>query len=260
MSRKAALACLILPLALLLGACGKDTPEQVPQAATGAKLQADFTGEGPGTLIDARALPTVDRRLQAMTSVAGRIEYTSTSGIDDSETAVTGTVFAPKGEPPPGGWPIITFGHGSAGIQPDCAPSLSPDLTGLAPPVALLGQAGYVVVLPDYQGLGNTNSYSPYLEPKTAGYNMIDATRAARKLVPNTSERWVAAGFSQGGQAAWAANELAQTYGEGLTLLGSVALAPPLDLTFIADTAAAGALNEEQKPLYLSLLAALKNS
>lgn len=261
MSGRVALACLMLPLVLLLPGCGKDTSDPTPQAATGARLQVgDYSGSGPGTLLDARELPTIDRRLPAMTSIAARIEYTSTSAITDSETAVTGTVFAPKGDAPEGGWPIITFGHGSAGIQSDCAPSLSPDLMGLAPPVALLVQAGYVVVLPDYQGLGNDNSYSPYLEPNTAGYNMIDAVRAARKLVPNTSERWVAAGFSQGGQAAWAANELALTYGQGLTLLGSVVLAPPLDLTFIADTAAAGELDKEQEPIYVELLASLKNS
>jgi len=260
MSGRVALGWLILSIALLVPACGKNSSPPTPQAAMGVGLQGDFSGSGPGTLIEARALPTIDRRLPAMTSIASRIEYTSTSAITDAETSVTGTVFAPKGEAPPEGWPIIAFGHGSAGIQPDCAPSLSPNLMGLAPPVALLVQAGYVVVLPDYQGLGNNNSYSPYLEPKTAGYNMIDAVRAARKLVPNTSERWIAAGFSQGGQAAWAANELALTYGKGLTLLGSVALAPPLDLTFVADTAAAGGLDKDMLPVYLDVLASLKNS
>jgi pimeloyl-ACP methyl ester carboxylesterase len=260
MTARVALACLILPLALILPACGKDAPAPIPQAAKGVRLQGDYSGTGPGTLLDARSLPTVDRRLPAATSIAARIEYTSTSAITGSETSVTGTVFAPKTEAPAEGWPVITYGHGSVGIQSDCAPSLSPDLMGLAAPVAQLVQAGYVVVLPDFQGLGNDKSYSPYLEPKTAGYNMIDAVRAARKLVPDTSERWVAAGFSQGAQAAWAADELAPTYGKGLTLLGSVALAPPLDLTYVADTAAAGGLDRDQVPLYLNLLASLKNS
>nr|WP_272939798.1 lipase family protein [Mycolicibacterium moriokaense] len=185
--------------------------------------------------------------------------YTSTSAITNSETSVTGTVFAPKGQAPPGGWPIVALGHATSGIEPDCAPSLSPTLLGLAPPVALLVQSGYVVTLTDFQGLGSDETYHPYLEPTTEGYNLIDAVRAARKVVPDASDRWVAAGFSQGGQAALAANELAATYGKGLTLLGSVSLAPPLDLTFIADTAAAGGLTKEQKLLYQAILAALKN-
>ena len=260
MSARVTLACLILPIALLAPACGNDSSAPTPQAASGARLQADFSGTGPGTLLDARALPTIDRRLPATTSISGRMTYTSTSAITNSETSVTGTVFAPKGSAPPEGWPIIALGHSTSGIQPECAPSLSPDLLGLAAPVALLVQAGYVVTLPDYQGLGNDHTYHPYLEPKTVGYNMIDAVRAARKLVPDTSDRWVAAGFSQGAQAAWAANELATTYGKELTLLGSAVLAPPLDLTFIADTAAAGGLGEELEPLYLGILAALANA
>ena len=259
MSGRVTLACLILPIALLAPACGNNSSAPTPQAASGVRLQGDFSGTGPGTLLDARALPTIDRRLPAMTSISGRMTYTSTSAITNSETSVTGTVFAPKGNAPPGGWPIIALGHATSGIQSECAPSISPELLGLAAPVALLVQAGYVVTLPDYQGLGNDYTYHPYLEPKTEGYNMIDAVRAARKLVPDTSDRWVAAGFSQGAQAAWAANELATTYGKDLNLLGSVVLAPPLDLTFLADAAASGELTKEQKPLYPSILAALKN-
>jgi pimeloyl-ACP methyl ester carboxylesterase len=259
MSGRAALACLILPIALLASACGHDSPAPRPQAETGVSLSADFTGTGPGTLLDARELPTIDRRLPAITSISGRIAYTSTSAVTNSETRVTGTVFAPKGQAPAEGWPIIALGHATSGIEPNCAPSLSPALLGLAPPVALMVQAGYVVTVTDYQGLGSDQTYHPYLEPTTEGYNLIDAVRAARKVVPDTSDRWVAAGFSQGGQAAWAANELAATYGKGLTLLGSVVLAGPIDLTSIAGTAASGGLSKEQKPVYQAILAALKN-
>jgi hypothetical protein len=36
---------------------------------------------------------------------------------------------------------------------------------------------------------------------------------------------------SKGGQAAWAANELAADYGAGLALQGSVSITPPTDMT-----------------------------
>jgi pimeloyl-ACP methyl ester carboxylesterase len=257
--RRIALACLILPIALLAPACGHDSPAPRPQAETGAALNGDFSGTGPGTLLDARTLPTIDRRLRAGTSIAGRVEYTSTSAITNSETQVTGTVFAPKGTAPEGGWPIVALGHPTSGIETDCAPSLSPSLLGLMPIVTPMVQAGYVVTVPDYQGLGSDQNYHPYLEPTTEGYNLIDAVRAARKLVPETSDRWVAVGISQGAQAAWAANELAATYGAGLNLLGSVSLAPPINVTFLADLAESGELTKEQESPYLALLAALKN-
>ena len=259
MSRRIALACLILPIALLAPACGHDSPAPTPQAETGVALNGDFSGTGPGTLLDARTLPTIDRRLRAGTSIAGRVEYTSTSAITNSETRVTGTVFAPKGKAPDGGWPVVALGHATTGIETDCAPSLSPSLVGLASMVVPLLAAGYVVTVPDYQGLGSDQNYHPYLEPITEGYNLIDAVRAARKLVPEASDRWVAVGMSQGAQAAWAANELAATYGAGLNILGSVSLAPPINVTFLADLAESGGLTKEQESPYPALLAALKN-
>jgi dienelactone hydrolase len=258
MTRRIALVCLIVSMAVIAPACKSGSPSR-PQAESGAELNGNFGGTGPGTLLDARVLPTIDRRLRAATSTAARMQYTSTSGITNAETQVSGTVFAPKGNAPDGGWPIVALAHGTSGLRNDCAPSRSPTLLTLAPIVLGLVGAGYVVTIADYQGLGSGEDYHPYLEPTTEGYNLIDAVRAARKLVPGASDRWVAAGFSQGGQAAWAANELADTYGTGTTFLGSVSLAPPLDLTFIADAAASGTLTNDQKGPYQALLASLKN-
>ena len=67
-------------------------------------------------------------------------------------------------------------------------------------------------------------------------------------------------GLSQGGQGAWAANELSGDYGcRAGTLVGSVSVAPPLDIVGFADAAAGGTLTKEQVPAYQALLAALKN-
>jgi hypothetical protein len=260
---RSALACLIVTTVLAAGACSRDasTDDQQPAAPAGIQLNVDTGGAGqvPGALSEANTLPTVDRRLRSVTSLAARITYTSTSGITDGHTLVTGTVFAPKGQPPIGGWPIIAFGHPSTGSGPDCAPSLSPTLKGQSDIVTLLVKLGYVVTVSDYQGLGLDKTYHPYLDSTTAGYNLIDSVRAARKLIPEASERWLAMGTSQGGQAAWAANELAQNYGGGLTLVGSVSVSPPADIVGFADAAAAGALTKEQRPALQAILAALKH-
>ena len=126
---------------------------------------------------------------------------------------MTGTVFAPKGKPPEGGWPIIAYGHPTTGVVAGCAPSSSPTLSNLSSAILELVNAGYVVAMADYQGLGDDSTYHPYLDATTAGYNLIDSVRAARKVVADTSNRWAAFGVSQGGQAAWAANELSPSYG-----------------------------------------------
>src|SRR4029077_17001146 len=94
----------------------------------------------------------------------------------------------------------------------------------------------------------------------TAADNVIDAVRAAREVVPNTSNRWFAFGVSQGGQAAWAANERSQRYRAGLTLLGSVSVSPAADVTRLADAMEAGTLTPEQTMLVPMLVWGLKGA
>lgn len=152
---------------------------------------------------------------------------------------------------------MIAYGHPTSGIQPECAPSLDPMLLGMSEPIAGLVKAGYVVAVSDYQGLGNDGTYHPYLDSTTAGYNLVDAVRAARKLVPNTSNRWGAFGGSQGGQAAWAANELAAGYAAELELVGTASYSAPLSIAGLVDAAMDGSLTSEQRFVLLQVLASL---
>ncbi|GAA2070680.1 lipase family protein [Williamsia deligens] len=246
------IAAVLVTIAAVGGlvACGDDTPRSAPSTTSGVPIAGDFSGSGPGSLRSAETLPTVDRRVTRLTSTAARITYQSTSGVDGSSVVVSGTVFSPIGPAPQGGWPVIAYGHGTTGVQHECAPSLSPSLLGAADAIGILVKDGYVVVMPDYQGLGLDDTYHPYLDAATVGHNMIDGVRAARQLVSGTSDRWIAIGSSQGGQAAWAANELSGNYGAGLDLLGSVSLAPVTDISDMATKAAAGTLTQQQQGIY----------
>ena len=143
-----ALAGAVLASALVLAGCAQ--PDPGPTAAVNSELQlpADYSATGPGALVSATRLPTIDRRLLRVTSVAAHITYNSTSGVDGSAQVVSGSVFAPSGTPPEGGWPVIVFGHGTTGVLSDCAPSLSPNLLGAADAVRALVTLGYVMVVP----------------------------------------------------------------------------------------------------------------
>ncbi|OZF36212.1 lipase [Rhodococcus sp. 14-2496-1d] len=250
-----------LALILVAAGCSSDDPAVDPQSvAVGATLSADYSDDGPGSLESAEELLTVDRRVSAISSIAARVVYTSTSGIDGSTQRVSGTVFAPEGTAPEGGWPIIAYGHGTTGVLNDCGPSTDPELLGSSQIVAALVRSGYVVAVSDYQGLGLDGTYHPYLDARTVGNNLIDSVRAARKLVPDTSTRWASFGGSQGGQAAWAANELARSYGAGLDMVGSVSLVPAADITGLAAAAADGTLTDDQKPLLQWVLVGLSQA
>ena len=249
-------APLAVAAALVLGGC-TPAPAAHHTAARGAALQGDFNGSGPGTLVAAEELSDLDPGLRADTSLAARITYVSSSGVNDDHPQVTGTVFVPRGDPPPGGWRVVAVGHPMTGTDADCAPSASPTLLGSAPLVAALVEAGFMVTVPDYQGLGRSDVYHPFLDSTTAGYDLIDSVRAARRLVPSASDAWVAYGRDQGGQAAWAADELAPDYNAGLQLAGAIAVAPLAALDGLADGAAAGTLTRDQQLVLQQYLEAL---
>ncbi|MGV0813601.1 lipase family protein [Mycolicibacterium boenickei] len=234
-------------------------------ACSGSSNQASTDDpDSAGHILSQAQLDNVAPALREASSTAKTMTYASRNGVNDAVSHVTGSVFVPKGDPPKDGFPIVALGHRTAGTTADCAPSTSPDLRGEAPTVAALLNAGYVVTVPDYQGLGKPSApdeydFHPYLDSTTAGFNMIDAVRAARAMVPSTSGTWAALGAREGGQAAWAANELADNYGYDLKLVAAAVLAPMADFEGLADAAMAGTLNTDQKQAYIAYLGALKD-
>ncbi|OBJ96806.1 hypothetical protein A5746_08440 [Mycolicibacterium conceptionense] len=220
--------------------------------------------DSAGHVVSQAPLDNLVPALREASAEATTMTYASRNGVNDAVSHVTGTVFVPKGNPPADGFPIVALGHRTTGTSADCAPSLSPDLRGEASTVVALLNAGYVVTVPDYQGLGqpakpDDYDFHPYLDSTTAGYNMIDAVRAARTMVARTSTSWAALGAREGGQAAWAANELIDNYGYDLNLIATASLAPMANLDGLADAAMAGTLNTDQKLAYVAYLAALKD-
>jgi Secretory lipase len=267
---KAVLA--ILAVVLALAGCGRN--------ASPATTNSPGPPENYGDIIAADAAGDIDPALRSGTSWIQRFTYFSRSGINDSTSRVTALLFVPKGQPPDGGWRLVAFGHPASGTLPECAPSLSPTLLGSAPTVQRLLESGFAVVMSDYQGLGtyqgpgsvdksqdprkSRDSYHPFLDSTTVGYNLIDSVRAARALMGRSqtpvSTDWLAFGIGQGGQAAWAANELVANQGIGMRLIGSVAISPDADINGLADEAEAGTLNVEQELGLQAFLAALKNA
>lgn len=224
MTRTGALLAVLLCAAALVG-CSATADDRTPRTTATQTSQAVAAPDPAERGLVTAAEPFTGEGLSGQ-----KILYRSTSGIDGRGTEVSGTVFVPPGRAPAGGWPVVTVGHPTTGLLDDCAPSRHGNLLGSAGLVRDLLARGYVVAVTDYEGLG-TDGPHPYLEPITAGYNLIDAVRAARTLVPDASTRWAAIGVSQGGQAAWAAAERAGRYGDGLEFVGAASLSPPADLS-----------------------------
>ncbi|MQA15781.1 MAG: lipase [Pseudonocardiaceae bacterium] len=252
MRTRRAMATAVAAAALLVGCTAAPSPGDPPDDP--APQAAPPPSAAPGTLLDARPVALPDEALERLGATVTRVTYGSRSGLDGAPVRVSGVVIEPAGAPPPGGWPVVSFAHGTTGVADACAPSRSPGMLGQLPVVLPLVQRGYLVTATDYEGLGTPGPH-PYLQPVSEGRSVIDAVHAARELVPAASNRWVALGPSQGGQAAWAAAELAG--GSGLEFLGAVALAPPTDLAALVDDVPYG-LSPLQRRFYPLVLYSLQ--
>ncbi|MCY1041578.1 alpha/beta fold hydrolase [Corallococcus sp. bb12-1] len=185
-----------------------------------------------------------------------RVLYLSNSGsVGEAPVAVSGIIALPDGPAPTGGWPIVTWAHGTLGIADKCAPSR--DAIGASAhyfnqaPHRLLNQflkKGWAVVMTDYEGLGTPGRH-PYVLGNSEAYGTLDIVRAAKKLHGNKlSTKFAIVGHSQGGQAALFAAARAPTrltQEEGLELVGVIAYAPASAMRLLFH---AGAGREEKSP------------
>jgi len=150
-------------------------------------------------------------------------------GLSGTLTSVSGSLAIPKGKPPKGGWPVITYAHGTTGSADACAPTRGYDAGKLVsyayPLLRRWLKAGYAVVRTDYDGLG-TPGLHQYLVGRSEGRSVLDIVRAARQYDHRLSKRFIIAGHSQGGHAALFAAALAPQWVPDLRLRGTVAFAP----------------------------------
>ena len=177
----------------------------------------------PGRLISADAMQDTPAGMQAW-----RVQYWTT-GQNGAPLAVTGIVAAPREAIPSRPRRVIAWTHGAWGVAEKCAPSLSPKFfTATAGLDAI--RSGYVVVAPDYPGLGSSTTH-PFLVGNDTAYSVLDAVRAAREIPGAASGSSFAVwGESQGGHAALWTATAARAYAPDLTLVGTAAAAPPTDL------------------------------
>jgi pimeloyl-ACP methyl ester carboxylesterase len=222
--RRAALAVSILVATVL--AAPAAAPAKVRQGPAGAafyKPPKQVSGRH-GTLIWARRQSGRD----ALNGRARLLLYRST-GVKGRPNAVSGSLTLPKGKAPKGGWPVISYAHGTTGSADACSPSRGYDTRGIVsyayPLLRRWLKAGYAVVRTDYDGLGTPGVHG-YLVGATEGRSVLDAVRAARTLEPRLSRRFAVAGHSQGGHAALFAASLAPKWVPELRLRGTVAFAP----------------------------------
>ena len=225
-------------------------------AVTAMSADAAVAGDR-GRLLSAEPME-LSATLNAVGARGHRITYESRA-LGGDEIVVSGAVLVPPGRAPAGGWPVVSWAHGTTGSADACAPSRSPDFRGTDGLLAQFIDAGYAVAATDYEGLGTPGPHA-YLIGKSEARGVIDAVRAARRLNPAISAKWFASGHSQGSQASTTAGEIADTYGEGLNYQGTVGFAAPINLAKSVDQRLQNIHGDYgSQALYLLILAGLKS-
>ncbi|MGH8447221.1 MAG: lipase family protein [Solimonas sp.] len=176
----------------------------------------------PGRVLRQQALPREHALPHAAS--AERILYSSTDGVGAATPiVVSGVIYLPRGRPPAGGWPLLSWAHGTTGAADVCAPSWMkpPPLRRTLFDTWLA--RGYAVLATDYQGLGVAGPH-PYLLYRPEAYGVLDIARAALRRYPQElANKIIVGGHSQGSGAALGAALLAAGYAPELNILGTIA-------------------------------------
>ncbi|MDV7614267.1 lipase family protein [Acinetobacter baumannii] len=207
---KIALAITLSISALFLTACNDDDDNY-----TGIDTNKTYVSESNYAIDKVDNASSIKVMTYNMTNVQGK---TATA---------TAMVLFPKAIQPKDGYRVVVWEHGTVGVGDGCAPSknaINPRFKILA---ETLLAAGYVIVAPDYEGLG-TPGVHPYLNLSSEAKSALAAVKAVKEHYgAQLKGDWMSIGQSQGGHASLGTAEFANT---DASYKGAVAGAPASSL------------------------------
>ncbi len=239
--KKNLLAVLLASTGLLLTACNDSNNDNGSSSTSNADVN---NIQNPVVTTTAY---TLDSDIVAVAADSQLMTY-KMKGVNGDEVQATALVFTPKTAAPANGWPIVVWAHGTTGVADQCAPSQQ-GLQGTEYLLMSLLNAGYVVVAPDYEGLGDPGNKEahPFLNVKSEAYSITDAVVAARAYLTSqgksVSKQWMTVGHSQGGQAALGAAQYNAR--ANLDYKGTVAVAPASNLAIILSVGESSVANAD---------------
>ncbi|WP_353174340.1 alpha/beta hydrolase family protein [Acinetobacter rudis] len=192
----------------------------------------------------------VDNSLDQIANV--KIMKYNMQNVQGKTTPTAALMLFPKTAQPKDGWRVVVWEHGTLGVSDACAPTTNNLGVRFKDPLAKsLLEAGYVIVAPDYEGLGERGIH-PYLHLESEAKSAIAAVKAAQDHYgTKLNKQWMSVGQSQGGQASLGTAEFANN---DVNYKGAVAGAPASNLDKIIFDVAPTALNEaEEKELSAGL-------
>ncbi len=161
------LTAVMLSSSLLLTACGGDSDTYYYSS------KPDVPENNIADPVVGIPVPYVKSDFSAVASESLVMTY-KMLGQDGKVTTATSLVFVPGGPMPAGGWKIVAWAHGTTGVADQCAPSRNETNPYIKAMISQFLAEGYVVVAPDYEGLGEPNGRElhPFLNVKSEAYSI----------------------------------------------------------------------------------------
>ncbi|WP_151743305.1 alpha/beta hydrolase family protein [Acinetobacter calcoaceticus] len=207
---KIALAITLSVSTLFLAACNDDND--------------DYIGVNPDKTYLSESNYAIDQVDNASTI---KVMTYNMANVQGKTATATAMVLFPKATQPKDGYRVVVWEHGTVGVGDGCAPSkntINPRFKILA---ETLLAAGYVIVAPDYEGLG-TLGVHPYLNLSSEAKSALAAVKAVKEHYgAQLKGDWMSIGQSQGGHASLGTAEFANT---DVSYKGAVAGAPASSL------------------------------
>jgi acetyl esterase/lipase len=151
----------------------------------------------------------------------------------DDQIAVSGAVFTPSSMDSDTEYPIVVFNHGTTFVRTN-APSFKQEISNMG---YLLSSLGFVVLMPDYVGLGESQIMHPYCHAQSesdCGWHLVKAVvESSEELGININGNLFISGYSQGGHVAMAMakNDPPESIEDDVELVAVAPLSGPYDMS-----------------------------
>jgi len=194
------------------------------------------------------AVPDVANLKPLVTSDISIYKIVYKTTINGNQINASGLICVPK---TPGTYPVLSFQNGTNTVNAS-APSESP-LSSSYQLVELIASMGYIVVIADYPGFGESADIPhPYLIAEPTVKSLVDLLYSVKEVVGSEfpgvtlKNEYYLLGYSQGGWATLALHKaLEQDYSTDFNLKGSSCGAGPYDILQLLQ----GMINKSTYPM-----------
>ncbi|HBQ82682.1 MAG: hypothetical protein A2X03_05570 [Bacteroidetes bacterium GWA2_40_15] len=251
------LLILFIVIFSFITSCTKEESEPVNSYLVSSELAFTYTTTSINSIIDLAAGqdPSINSLKQYVKSDVNVYKIVYKTSVGGKEINASGLVCVPVTQ---GEYPVMSFQNGTNTLN-SMAPSEFP-LNNAYVLVEIIASMGFVVIIPDYPGFGESvNVPHPYLVSEPTVASIVDMYYAAEEFdlsdLPDIIIRndYYLIGYSQGGWATLNLHKaLEQSFSNDFNLKGSVCGAGPYDIGLLFNSMVNVA--DYSMPLYIGYI------